>query len=62
MGHVFKREQEEYQREEVAWTYVGFRDNQDVLDLLAGKACSLLSLVDEESRFPKVFPPIRELV
>lgn len=54
MAHVFKQEQEEYQREGVPWTSVRFRDNQEVLDLLAVKACNLLSLIDEESHFPKV--------
>uniref|UniRef100_H3CR28 Myosin VIIBb n=1 Tax=Tetraodon nigroviridis TaxID=99883 RepID=H3CR28_TETNG len=53
VGHIFKREQEEYRREGVAWTSVRFHDNQDVLDLLALKACNLLSLIDEESQFPK---------
>lgn len=57
MGHVFKQEQEEYQREDVAWTNVGFRDNQEILDLLAVKTCNLLSLIDEESQFPKVAAP-----
>lgn len=54
MGHVFKQEQEEYRREDVAWTGVTFRDNQEILDLLAVKACNLLCLIDEESHFPQV--------
>lgn len=67
MGHIFKQEQEEYQREGVAWTVIRFHDNQEVLDLLAVKACNLLSLIDEESQFPKVaapaaFPQICEFV
>ncbi|KAK6940706.1 Myosin head, motor domain [Dillenia turbinata] len=32
--HVFKMEQEEYTKEEIAWSYVDFVDNQDVLDLI----------------------------
>lgn len=32
--HVFKMEQEEYTREEIDWSYIGFLDNQDVLDLI----------------------------
>ncbi|GER35366.1 myosin [Striga asiatica] len=32
--HVFKMEQEEYQREEINWSYIEFIDNQDVLDLI----------------------------
>lgn len=27
-------EQEEYQREEINWSYIEFIDNQDVLDLI----------------------------
>ncbi|KAL9249460.1 Myosin-15-like protein [Drosera capensis] len=32
--HVFKMEQEEYQREAINWSYIEFIDNQDVLDLI----------------------------
>lgn len=32
--HVFKMEQEEYQREQIKWSYIEFIDNQDVLDLM----------------------------
>ncbi|KAK6937825.1 Myosin head, motor domain [Dillenia turbinata] len=32
--HVFKMEQEEYIKEGIAWSYVDFVDNQDVLDLI----------------------------
>lgn len=64
LGHIFKQEQEEYQKEDIAWTTIRFHDNQDVLDLLAVKPCNLLALIDEESQFPKVsapaaFPSIR---
>ncbi|CAI7745083.1 unnamed protein product [Closterium sp. NIES-53] len=34
--HVLKLEQEEYEREEINWSYINFRDNQDVLDLVEG--------------------------
>lgn len=57
MGHIFKQEQAEYLREGVPWTNIRFRDNQEVLDLLAVRACNLLSLIDEESHFPKVAAP-----
>lgn len=60
MGHIFKQEQEEYQKEGVAWTNIRFRDNQELLELLAVKACNLLSLIDEESHFPKVAAPPAE--
>lgn len=47
-------EQEEYHSENIAWDYIRYTDNQPVLDLLAVKPMSVISLLDEESRFPKV--------
>ncbi|KAA3480515.1 myosin-6-like isoform X1 [Gossypium australe] len=32
--HVFKMEQEEYEKEEIDWSYIEFVDNQDILDLI----------------------------
>jgi hypothetical protein len=32
--NVFKMEQEEYNREQIDWSYIEFVDNQDVLDLI----------------------------
>ena len=32
--HVFKSEQEEYQKEEIDWSYIDFVDNADVLELI----------------------------
>ncbi|KAM3866070.1 unconventional myosin-VIIb-like [Diretmus argenteus] len=51
--HIFKLEQNEYRKEDVAWKNISFGDNQETLDLLAGKPCNLLALIDEESHFPK---------
>uniref|UniRef100_A0A3B4TMB3 Unconventional myosin-VIIa-like n=1 Tax=Seriola dumerili TaxID=41447 RepID=A0A3B4TMB3_SERDU len=53
VGHIFKLEQEEYLKEDIVWSNIDFRDNQNILDLLAGKSCNLLALIDEESHFPK---------
>ncbi|XP_069020490.1 unconventional myosin-VIIa-like [Embiotoca jacksoni] len=53
VGHIFKLQQDEYQKEGIAWTNIKFSDNQNILDLLAGKACNLLALIDEETHFPK---------
>ncbi|XP_068687074.1 unconventional myosin-VIIa-like [Montipora foliosa] len=51
--HIFKLEQEEYNKEDIKWQHISFVDNQHVLDLLAQKPMNIIALVDEESRFPK---------
>ncbi|XP_045154259.1 unconventional myosin-VIIb [Echinops telfairi] len=51
--HVFAMEQEEYQTESITWDYIHYTDNRSTLDLLARKPMSIISLLDEESRFPK---------
>ncbi|KAJ2823103.1 Myosin type-2 heavy chain 1, partial [Coemansia erecta] len=49
--HVFKLEQDEYQREQLSsWTFIGFQDNQPCIDLIEGKPIGILALLDEESR------------
>ncbi|CAK6952096.1 unconventional myosin-VIIb-like [Scomber scombrus] len=53
VGHIFKLEQKEYMKEDIEWSNLKFSDNQDILDVLAGKPCNLLALIDEESQFPK---------
>ena len=52
-AHVFKQEQAEYEREAIAWSYIDFLDNQDVLDLIEARM-GVLDLLDEACRFPKV--------
>ncbi|XP_071348422.1 unconventional myosin-VIIa-like isoform X2 [Trachinotus anak] len=51
--HIFKLEQQEYLKEDILWNNISFSDNQNILDLLAGKPCNLLALIDEETHFPK---------
>ena len=51
--HLFKLEQEEYEREKIDWTKVAFEDNQACLDLIERKPVGLLSLLDEQCAFPK---------
>ncbi|KAJ1866787.1 Myosin type-2 heavy chain 1 [Coemansia sp. RSA 989] len=48
--HVFKLEQDEYQREQLQnWTFVDFQDNQPCIDLIEGRL-GILALLDEECR------------
>lgn len=54
--HVFTMEQEEYRTECIPWDYICYNDNLPTLDLLALKPLSIISLLDEESRFPQVRP------
>ncbi|XP_020095409.1 myosin-1 [Ananas comosus] len=51
--HLFKLEQEEYTGDGIDWTNVDFVDNNDCLNLFEKKPLGLLSLLDEESTFPK---------
>ncbi|XP_051151183.1 myosin-15 isoform X2 [Andrographis paniculata] len=51
--HVFKMEQEEYQREKIQWSYIEFIDNQDVLDLIEKKPIGIIALLDEACMFPR---------
>ena len=43
-----------YDQEGIKWQHITFIDNQDILDMLGQKPMNIISLIDEESRFPKV--------
>ncbi|XP_072331950.1 myosin-IIIb isoform X6 [Scyliorhinus torazame] len=51
--HIFALEQIEYQNEGIDATLVEYQDNRPILDMFLQKPMGLLSLLDEESRFPK---------
>lgn len=46
-------EQNEYNKEKIIWKNIAFIDNQSVLDMIGLKPCNIMSLIDEESKFPK---------
>lgn len=46
-------EQNEYNKEKIVWKNIAFVDNQNVLDMIGLKPCNIMSLIDEESKFPK---------
>lgn len=50
--HVFKYEQEEYQREGIQWKNVEFIDNTACLELIEGRPYGLLCLLDDQCSFP----------
>jgi myosin heavy subunit len=49
---IFKLEQEEYEKEKINWSSIKFVDNQDVLDLIEKRPLGILSILDEECKFP----------
>ncbi|XP_043085593.1 myosin-IIIb-like isoform X1 [Puntigrus tetrazona] len=51
--HIFALEQIEYQSEAVDASLVEYEDNRPILDMFLQKPMGLLSLLDEESRFPQ---------
>jgi ankyrin repeat protein len=51
--HIFKLEQEEYENEGIAWSFISFPDNQDILDLLETRHCGLFSILDEKCKLAK---------
>mgnify|MGYP006103119953 FL=1 len=46
-------EQAEYEREKISWNFIEFPDNQDCLDLIAGKQYGILAMLDDECKLPK---------
>lgn len=55
LQHVFHLEQEEYVREELAWSRIEFSDNQQCINLIEGQL-GLFDLLDEECRVSHAVP------
>lgn len=55
LQHVFHLEQEEYVREELAWSRIDFSDNQRCISLIEGQL-GLFDLLDEECRVSRAVP------
>ncbi|XP_045469872.1 myosin-VIIa-like [Harmonia axyridis] len=51
--HIFKLEQDYYTSEGISWKNIAFIDNQEVLNLIGMKSLCVMSIIDEESKFPK---------
>ncbi|XP_077480286.1 myosin-IIIa isoform X2 [Stigmatopora argus] len=51
--HIFAWEQDEYLNEDVDARVIEYEDNRPLLDLFLEKPMGMLSLLDEESRFPQ---------
>ncbi|KAF0746073.1 unconventional myosin-Va, partial [Aphis craccivora] len=50
--HVFKLQQEEYEKEGIEWKFIDFYDNQPCIDLIESKL-GIFDLLDEECRMPQ---------
>jgi myosin-5 len=46
-------EQEEYQREGIAWEFIEFPDNQDVIDLIDEKHTGIIPILTDQCRTPR---------
>lgn len=51
--HIFKIEQDYYTKECISWSHIAFIDNQEALDMIGLKPMNVMSLIDEESKFPQ---------
>jgi len=48
--YIFKSEQEEYKREGIAWDFIEFPDNQDVIDLIDKTHSGIISILTDQCR------------
>ncbi|XP_077988957.1 unconventional myosin-IXb-like isoform X2 [Glandiceps talaboti] len=52
--HVFKLEQEEYEKEGIQWDHIDFVDNTSCLNLLSKRPTGLFQLLDDDCNFPQL--------
>ncbi|KAH9423690.1 hypothetical protein DERP_005271 [Dermatophagoides pteronyssinus] len=50
---IFKLEQAEYMKEKIEWKNIDYPDNQSIINLISKKPIGILSLLEDESNFPK---------
>jgi len=50
--YVFKLEQQEYQQEQIEWSFIEFPDNKDCLELIEHKTTGILAMIDDECKLP----------
>lgn len=48
--HMFKIEQQEYEKERVQWSHIEFVDNAACIEMLEGRTSSIFSLLDEQCK------------
>lgn len=54
--HLFKLEQEEYDKEAINWAKIAFKDNQECIDLIEKtNPPGIVSLLDEVLLLPSTF-------
>ncbi|XP_016897954.1 unconventional myosin-IXb isoform X3 [Cynoglossus semilaevis] len=51
--HIFKKQQEDYVSEGIAWQTVDYNDNSDCIQLISGKTTGVFDLLDIESNLPE---------
>eukprot|EP00041_Stephanoeca_diplocostata_P036653 m.1347145 g.1347145 ORF g.1347145 m.1347145 type:complete len:2141 (-) comp24909_c0_seq1:347-6769(-) len=50
VGHIFKLEQEQYEREGIDWQGIEFQDNQQTLDLLSEGPLNVFDLINDDTK------------
>jgi len=51
---IFKVEQVEYEKQKIKWQHIAFKDNQEILNMIAVNPQNIFALINEESTLPNV--------